>query len=146
MKHSPTDQPDTSVWQRVKQNPTYFPDTLSEAAERRIRWHSPDAPHSSQIFSVSVFGTLRRLPDSNALLSSFLMAAVPNLSIPSVKWRIYLEAICPRVLGEVGGNASNIDVLCVSPAMIVAIETKFLSDALKGFGDCSQPDTEPFFP
>jgi hypothetical protein len=52
-----------ATWEQVRRNPTLYPEALLPGEGEGFRWHRhADQPHSSQVFCVSAFGTLRRLP------------------------------------------------------------------------------------
>ena len=134
----PNDTRENKGWTHAQRNPTYLRGALSEAEGQRIRWHSPEAPASSQIFCVSAFGRLRALPDGPAILNRYMAGLVPNLP-PANDWDLSFEYVDEGVLGETGmGIPTNIDVYCVSPHAVVCIESKFLYDANEGFGRCGQ--------
>jgi hypothetical protein len=134
----PSDERENKGWTRVQSNPTYLRGALNHAEGQLIRWHSPEAPASSQVFCVSVFGTLRSLPDGSAILNR-LFAEKLLVIPPAEHWDLSFEYVDADVLGETGlGTPTNIDVYCVSPRAVVCIESKFLYDAEEGFGGCGQ--------
>ena len=134
----PNDNRENKGWARVQKNRTYLPGALDDAEGQRIRWQSPESPASSQIFCVSVFGTLRSLPDGFAVLNRFLSEALPDIP-PATHWDLTFEHVDAEVLGETGsGTPTDIDVYCVSPRAVVCIESKFRYDANEGFSGCGQ--------
>ena len=59
---------------------------------------------------------------------------------PQPAWDVELEAERSELLSEYGpGQASSVDALIQSRAAVRCLESKFLCDALDGFGGCSQP-------
>ena len=134
----PNDTRENKGWTRAQRNPTYLRRALDEADGQRIRWHSPEAPASSQVFCISAFGRLRTLPDGVQVLNQLFAATLPG--IPSAtRWDLSFEYVDAGVLGETGlGTPTNIDVYCVSPDAVVCVESKFLYDANEGFGGCGQ--------
>lgn len=134
----PNDTRENKGWTRAQRNPTYLPGASDDAEGQRIRWHSPEAPASSQVFCISAFGKLRSLPDGSVILNRLLAETVPNTP-PASHWDLSFEYVEEGVLGETGiGIPTNIDVYCVSPQAVVCIESKFLYDAEEGFGGCGQ--------
>jgi hypothetical protein len=134
----PNDTRENKGWTRAQRNPTYLRGALDEAEGQRIRWHSPEAPASSQVFCISAFGKLRSLPDGSAILNRLFAETVPNTP-PANQWDLSIEYVEEGVLGETGmGTPTNIDVYCVSTGAVVCIESKFLYDANEGFGRCGQ--------
>ena len=134
----PDDKRENKGWTRAQKNPTYLAGALTEVEGQRIRWHSPEAPASSQVFCISAFGKLRSLPDRAAILNRLFAEIVPNIP-PATHWDLSFEYVDKDVLGETGlGTPTNIDVYCVSPRAVVCIESKFLYDAEEGFGGCGQ--------
>lgn len=126
-------------WDIVRtQNPTYWPGALSEAEGGLIKWHSPRSPHSSQVFCISAFGTLRGLPDRDAILASLFAGILPPSAMRST-WSLVPEHTDPLLLGETGqGTPTSVDVFCRASDAAVCIESKFRSDAKEGFGGCGQ--------
>ena len=135
----PNDTQANRAWTLVqKSNRTYLPNVLSDAEGQAIRWHSPEAEASSQVFCISAFGRLRSLPDGVQVLNQLFATTLPNAP-PATRWDLTFEYVDCDVLGETGqGTATNIDVYCVSPQAVVCIESKFLYDANDGFGGCGQ--------
>src|SRR5467141_1156262 len=112
MPHS--EDGDNKGWKRVQKNPTYRPGALSEDEGIKIKWHSPGAPDSSQVFCVSAFGELRSLPDGFQALNRLFAETIPHIR-PAHHWELKFEYVEKEVLGETGhGIATNVDVLCVS--------------------------------
>src|SRR5437868_6018960 len=125
-------------WTLAQQNPTYRPGALSQSEGSRIKWHSPKAPDSSQVFCISAFGALRELPDGSEVLNRLFAGTIPHVR-PAHHWDLTFEYVEESLLGETGqGVPTNIDVLCTSPEAVVCIESKFLYDANEGFGGCGQ--------
>jgi len=134
----PNDTRENKGWTRAQRNPTYLRGALDEADGQRIRWHSPEAPASSQVFCISAFGRLRSLPDGVQVLNQLFAATLPDIP-PATQWNLNFEYVEEGVLGETGmGIPTNIDVYCVSSHAVVCIESKFLYDANEGFGRCGQ--------
>lgn len=125
-------------WRLVQTNPTYLVGALRDEEGEKIRWHSPDAPASSQVFCVSAFGKLRSMPDGIDVINQLVAEAVPN--VPHADhWDVTLEYADGRILGETGqGTPTNVDVYLTSRKAVVCVEAKFLYDAHEGFGSCSQ--------
>jgi hypothetical protein len=134
----PDDKSANKGWKKVQQNPTYRCGALSESEGSAIKWHSPVAPDSSQVFCISTFGELRALPDGFEALNRLLAKTLPN--IPAANhWELQFEYVEKELLGETGlGEATNVDVLCTSKDAVVCIESKFHYDATEGFGGCGQ--------
>ena len=128
---------------RILQNPTLHPRALLEGErESRFKWHSSAAsPRSSQVLCISAFGTLRRLNVRDTVIDRFVAGSIP-VSQPGEcppRWSVKLEYEQSELLNELGGaQPTSIDVLLVSPKSVFAVEAKFVSDAGKGFGGCSQ--------
>jgi hypothetical protein len=128
----------TDRWGQVQTNPTYFTGALSDSEGKAIRWHSPSSPRSSQVFCISAFGSLRRLPDGEDILQALLRRRFPDIALAG-PWELKLEHCDRRVLDETGrATPTSVDVFCHSPSSAVCIESKFVSDAREGFGSCSQ--------
>lgn len=125
-------------WEQVKTNPTLYSLSLMPNEGEHFHWHSDaNLPHSSQVFCVSAFGSIRRLPVKDQIIGELL--GVPEHEVQSSKWNIQLEVERPELLAEFGsGQASSIDVLLLSSTSVICIESKFLTDAKAGFGKCSQ--------
>jgi hypothetical protein len=133
--------PGTVGWPLVQDNPTYRKGALDHDEGLGIRWHSPSSEHSSQVFCVSAFGHLRRLPDCDQVLQS-LFADLPTAGTPGRSWNLALEHTDAGLLGETGcGTPTSVDVFCQCADMAVCIESKFLVDADEGFGGCGQAKT-----
>lgn len=129
-----------ATWEEVRQNPTLYSQALLSGEGERLRWHDEvHRPHSSQVFCVSAFGTLRQLPVRDQVISQLLGSAeMPTGDDPT--WNIALEAERPDLLSEYGRvQASSVDALLQNRRSVRCLESKFLSDALAGFGGCSQP-------
>jgi len=77
---------------------------------------------------------------TQGILNAFLSESFPYLfdSVQTGPWTITAEAGDRSLLGEWGRQPTSIDALCVSPAGVVAIESKFDRDAHDGFGTCSR--------
>lgn len=129
-----------ATWEQVRQNPTLYPQALLPGEGERLHWHD-DAhrPHSSQVFCVSAFGTLRQLPVRDQVIGQLL--GQPETSTEhELTWDIGLEAERPALLSEYGpGQPSSVDALLTNRRRVRCLESKFLSDAVAGFGGCSQP-------
>jgi len=125
-------------WELVKANPTYFAGALSEAEAQAIRWHSPSSARSSQVFCISAFGSLRHLPDGQELLQALLTHHFPDVGLTG-PWTLTLEYTDRQVLDESGRvTPTSVDVFCRSASSVVCIDSKFIADALEGFGSCEQ--------
>jgi hypothetical protein len=125
-------------WELVKFNPTYFAGSLSEAEGRAIRWHSPSSARSSQVFCISAFGALRHLPDGQDILQALLTRQFPGVDLKG-PWQLLPEHFDRSVLRETGrATPTSVDVFCRSASAAVCIESKFVADAIEGFGSCSQ--------
>ncbi len=128
----------TGGWHTAQRNPLYRAGSLSDAEGRAIHWHSPDSPHSSQIFCISAFGSLRGLPDRDRILAQLFAGILPR-GAACGPWHVQPEFHDPSRLGETSaGQPSVIDVFCHSADAAVCLEAKFLTDARHGFGGCSQ--------
>ena len=127
-------------WAQVQQNPTLYSQALLPGEGEQFRWHRhAHQPHSSQVFSVSAFGTLRSLPVRDHVVNTLLGQQVGTTATDST-WQIELEVVRPDFLSEYGPvQASSVDVLLRSQRVVVCLEAKFLKDAEAGFGGCSQP-------
>ena len=75
----PSEERENKGWIRAQKNPTYLPGALDHAEGQLIRWHSPEAPASSQVFCISAFGALRSLPDGPAILNRLFAETVPHI-------------------------------------------------------------------
>ena len=129
-----------ATWERVQQNPTLYPQALQSSEGEQLHWHRhADKPHSSQVFCVSAFGTLRRLPVRDQVVGQLLgLPVVPTGDDPN--WTIELEVVRPELLSEYGRvQPSSVDALLRTRQAVVCLEAKFLKDAEAGFGGCSQP-------
>ena len=125
-------------WELVKVNPTYLAGALREAEAQAIRWHSPSSARSSQVFCISAFGSLRHLPDGQELLQALLTHHFPDVGLTG-PWTLTLEYTDRQVLDESGRvTPTSVDVFCRSASSVVCIESKFIADALEGFGSCGQ--------
>lgn len=121
-------------WKLVKANPTYLAGALSEAEAQAIRWHSPSSARSSQVFCISAFGSLRHLPDGQSILQALLTRHFPDVGLTG-PWKLTLEHTDRQVLDESGRvTPTSVDVFCRSASSAVCIESKFVADALEGFG------------
>ena len=125
-------------WLQVQTNPTYLGGALTESEGLNIRWHSPLSEQSSQVFCVSVFGSLRHVADGQAILQALLTRHFPKVGLTG-PWELLLEHFDRRILGESGRvTPTSLDVFCRSESSAVCIESKFIVDAREGFGSCSQ--------
>jgi hypothetical protein len=127
-----------STWNKVRRNPQLHAALSSAERLARVPWHShADRPNSSQVFCVSAFLRLAQLPVRQAILSALFSRAFPDLQ--DGEWALEPEFTDNTLLGEAGaGQPTRIDMLCVSPTAVVAIESKFDRDARDGFRGCSQ--------
>lgn len=125
-------------WLQVQTNPTYVGGAVTESEGLNIRWHSPLSEQSSQVFCVSAFGSLRHVPDCQAILQVLLTRHFPKVGLTG-PWELLLEHSDRRVLDESGRvTPTSLDVFCRSESSAVCIESKFIVDAREGFGPCSQ--------
>jgi hypothetical protein len=101
-----------AAWAQVRQNPTLNPQALLPGEGERLHWHRhADQPHSSQVFCVSAFGTLRRLPVRDRVIGGLLEQPFGTTADDS-DWAIELEVIRPDLLSEYGRvQPSSVDVL-----------------------------------
>ena len=125
-------------------NPTLHHDALTpeERLPDQIKWHRwAHLPHSSQVFCISAFGTLRGIEARDQVIDRFVANALPiyRPGPRAPRWNILLEHEDPPLLNEVGARAqpTSVDALLLSSKAVVAVESKFVSDAAKGFGQCS---------
>jgi hypothetical protein len=129
-----------ATWDQVRQNPTLYPHALLPGEGERLQWHD-DAhrPHSSQVFCVSAFGTLRHFSVRDQVICQ-LLAPREASATSDATWTIELEAVRPDLLSEYGGvQASSVDALLLNLRAVYCIGSKFWKDAEDGFGGCSQP-------
>jgi len=129
--------------ERALDNPTLHPNALTEKERApAFKWHTHcGSPRSSQVFCLSAFGTLRSLREKNRVLEDLFRRALPDFPHRprSRRWEIIPEAEKPELLSEHGSNQpTSIDALCVSSKEVICIESKFATDAMHGFGGCSQ--------
>ena len=130
--------------QRILENPTLHPNALteSERGQHGFKWHRcASSPRSSQILCISAFGTLRFLKVRDNVVDKFLSETFPGYRTDrsTLRWNIRLECERPEILNETGhGQPTSVDVLLVSSKAVFAVEAKFVSAAIKGFGGCSQ--------
>ncbi len=128
----------TDAWELVKANPTYFADSLTDSEGRSIRWHSPSSIRSSQVFCISAFGSVRQLPDGQDILRTLLTRHFQGIGLTG-PWVLTPEYCDRQVLEETGqATPTSVDVFCRSTSSVVCIESKFMADAIEGFGSCSQ--------
>ncbi len=131
------------IWQRVAANKTLYAQALKpEERSDNFPWHKgAHEEHSSQIFCVSAFGTLRHLRRRKEIVARLLTPLFPVVSTAARPrdWTIELEKECPNLLGETGTRQpTSIDAVLSSSREVVCVESKFRSDASEGFGTCSQ--------
>jgi hypothetical protein len=134
--------PNALGWERVTANKTLYAHALtSDDKPDRFPWHkSAHEEHSSQVFCVSAFGTLRHLLRRDVIVAQLLTPLFPEVATAARprQWRIKLEEECPALLGESGARQpTSIDAFLTSSREVVCIESKFRSDASDGFGRCS---------
>src|SRR5262245_22160724 len=123
---------------QLQVNPSYLATALSDSEVGRIRWHSPRSARSSQVFCISAFGSLRHVPDGQGILQTLLTRHFKALHLNG-PWTILPEHADRNVLQETGRvTPTSVDVFCRSDSSAVCIESKFVTDALEGFGRCSQ--------
>ena len=129
-----------ATWEQVQQNPSLYPQALLPGEGERLRWHDEaHRPHSSQVFCVSAFGTLRQLPVRDRVIGQLLGSLEAPIGDDQT-WDIDLERERLDLLSEYGRvQASSVDALLQNRRAVRCLESKFLSDAVAGFGGCSQP-------
>jgi hypothetical protein len=129
-------------WSVVKRNSTLFPGAVSEEEGDRLKWHSDaNSLHSSQVFCISAFGALRRFRNHDQIIAQVLSDSFPSMKavLAPVQWHIELEYERKELLGEYGTpQPTSIDVLLTSGEAVFCVESKFKTDADKGFGPCGQ--------
>jgi hypothetical protein len=109
---------------------------------KAFKWHDhAGSERSSQVFCISAFGTLRSLSARDRVLEKLFSDAFPLF--PSRRrvrhWELTPEFEQPTLLGEVGARQpTSVDVFCESSEEVVCIESKFVTDAGRGFSGCSQ--------
>lgn len=127
------------TWRRVRENnKTYRHGALTEEEGLAINWHSPGSERSSQVFCVSVFGSLHALPDGEAILTQLLKATLPHLAEQRRWSRPRFEHTNRGYLDEQGGTPTSIDAFLQADSAVLCIESKIIADAAEGFGGCSQ--------
>lgn len=130
-------------WVKARANASYWSGALDETEGEAIKWHSPKEPRSSQIFCISAFGGLRRLPDWQQILFRLFSVHLPGLEVTAPWAPPVFEHYDRSLMGETGPvTPTSIDVFYSSASAAVCIESKFLFDAREGFGGCSQPRTK----
>lgn len=126
----------------AKGNPTLHPDALLDDEKKTgFPWHVyADSERSSQVFCLSAFGTLRGLDAKDPVMDALFARAFPGTALATGQrnWRLQPEASDSDLLSEAGAQPTSIDMLCTAEDAVVAIESKFASDAAEGFGRCSQ--------
>ncbi len=129
-----------ATWPDVVQNPTFHHDALEPGEGFRIKWHDDaDLPHSSQVYCISAFGTLRKLRGRDRIIREFLGPAFPWIAASEhLEWKINLEFQSEELLNERGATPTSIDAFFVSDGGVISLEGKIRSDAEKGFGICSK--------
>ena len=132
----------------ILRNPTLHPNAL-QASEHAasFKWHGhAHSPRSSQVFCLSAFGTLRNITAGNRVLAGLLAEAFPEIARPGRPraWAISPEHEDEMLLNERGvKQPTSVDCLCTSTQEVVCIESKFVSDAAEGFGQCGQAVNGP---
>ena len=131
---------------RILGNPTLHPDalTVEERRPKHVKWHPwAGSPRSSQVFCFSAFGALRQIAGRHDVLDRFVAAALPTFRpaerVP--EWDIRMEHEEPELLNEKGTKnvqPTSVDCLLVCSDAVVAVESKFVADAARGFGPCSK--------
>lgn len=130
-----------ACWDLVKNNPTFWPEALTDKEGQAFKWHThADKPQSSQTFCVSAFGTLRAIEGKDHIVAQLLQQAWPQFNTEKLyKWTVELEREQCELLGEYGvKQPTSIDAFLTSDAEAIAVESKFHVDANEGFGSCSQ--------
>ena len=125
------------------QNPYLFDRALQP--DDNIKWHKfSESENSSQALCISAFGTLR-----DATLNSIrehIVGSLVGLAFSDMekapkrkRWDVGIEVEDPQLMNEYGSQPTSVDALLTSSEEVVAVESKFQSDARDGFGTCSQP-------
>lgn len=128
---------------RIRANPTLNPLAFSLVSERfpELKWHShADDPRSSQAFALSAFVPLLVLEDKDTIIERFVTGVLPCIPHKETRlWTVVPEFVDRGLLGETGaGVATNVDALLISDDVVICVESKFIVDAVEGFGRCSQ--------
>ena len=129
--------------EKVLRNPTLYSKALTaNELAPAFKWHGyAHSPRSSQAFCISAFGTLRNLTVGNRVVASLLSEAFPLIATAGRprNWTISPESENEELLNEKGTvQSTSVDVLCTSSQEVVCIESKFVTDAAKGFDSCGQ--------
>jgi len=128
-------------WVEIKKNPTLYPEALTDVEGEEFDWHSEAfKEHSSQVFCVSAFSSIRNCPAKDKVIPKlFDKGKLAGPWHDPMGWSIELERAQPELLGELGmGKPTSIDCFFESRRCCVAVESKFRTDAEEGFGSCSQ--------
>jgi hypothetical protein len=135
-----------SRFERILRNPSLYPG-VAAALGPGFPWHTHAAsPRSSQALCLSAWAPLGALEVRHAVIDELLAECLPGLGrsrggAPGRRWRVALEVSDPDVLHERGARATAVDALLESGDAVVAVESKFLRDALAGSRGCGQvPD------
>ena len=84
-----------ATWDQVQRNPTLY-QALPPSDGARLRWHDDaDREHSSQVFCVSAFGTLRQLPVRDRVIRQLLGRSEPPPGNDPT-WTVDLEVERPK--------------------------------------------------
>jgi hypothetical protein len=129
----------TSRFDRIRNSPALYPGVAASLGPG-FPWHvHAGSPRSSQALCLSAWYPLREAEARHEVVKRLLVTSLP--AIPpraGRRWEISVEVSRPELLAEGGGQPSSIDVLLLADDAAVCVESKYLSDALAGFGRCSQ--------
>ena len=127
---------------KQNQNPYLFGRALQP--DDNIKWHKySESENSSQALCISAFGTLRDQalnPVRENIVGALVGLAFPDMAKASKRkrWNVGIEVEDPQLMNEYGSQPTSVDALLTSSEEVVAVESKFESDAREGFGTCSQ--------
>lgn len=130
-------------FRRIRQSPALYPgvaDTLGPA----FPWHThAGSARSSQALCLSVWVPLAGLAERDAVVSDLLSAAFPGLlpARPRRRWQIAVEVTDPAPGAGRPASSTRIDVLLDAGSAVIALESKYLGDALQGVGRCERYPT-----
>ena len=121
----------------ILKNPVLYKDALDEKEKNTFSWHThADDIRSSQVFSLSAFGSLRKYTEKDEIINSLLCSCFKDIT--TGKWTIEPEANDRKLLGEMGNQPTSIDMLFTSKDAVICMESKYIEDAKTGFGGCGQ--------
>lgn len=131
-----------AIWELVRDNRTLFGHALEPGEGPQIPWHDDaNQPHSSQVFCISAFGTLRKLRHRHPFVSQLFGQVFPWIpaSDADIDWNIALECQDRSLLNEHSTpKPTSIDAILISDRHVICIEGKFREDAQDGFGVCAK--------